>query len=150
MSDDARRSLAAEQRRLLAALAGGPVPPGFDAARLALAGRTLLNKRRRGVERRWPALAATPGFAGRFEAYARLHPLTADDGPTADGAGLCRVLLAAGELSDDARWEWARHRAGRGGVAVVRLAGGWAVAVRVPFGRVVAFHVRDWHRSPDG
>ena len=139
MTDDATRdAVAAEQRALLAALAGGgPVPAGFDADRIALSGRTLLAKRRRNVARRWPALAAVPDFPTRFDAYAAAHPLPATGGPTADGLAF-RAHLGRPGLTDAAITEATADGAARRGVAVGRLPGRcrFVVAVRLPGGGV--------------
>src|SRR5262249_31603445 len=67
------------------------------------------DKRRSGVARRWPALAAEPGFAARFAAFAAARP---PEGSHADG--LAFALAHRALLSDDARRELLRARcAGR-------------------------------------
>ncbi len=162
VTEDDRRAVAAEQAAVLSALTGGPVPPGFDGGRIALAARTLLNKRRRSVERRWPALAAVPGFAERFAEYAAVTPMPVGDAATVDGRRLFDHMRAWGGVGlsrhwwplkrpprshgsvspdpyDAARVELAVDRAARYGVAVTRLAGQrFAIAVRQPWpgGRV--------------
>ena len=142
MSDDARAALAVQQRQLIDALAGGSMPAGFDSVRVALAGRTLVSKRRRAVERRWAALAATPGFAEQFAEYARQCPLPTG-GAVADGTAFYDRLAATGAVTDSARVERAAFDASRRWFVVRRLhdAARWAVAVRLPpFGvRVIRF-----------
>jgi hypothetical protein len=55
-------SLAEDQEDLVAALvAGGPVPPGFDAVLVAAAREALLRKRSGEVAAVWPWLAASLG-----------------------------------------------------------------------------------------
>jgi hypothetical protein len=101
-----RARLAEAQAELVRALvAGGPAPAGFDAARLALAARSLANKRRQETAHAWPALARCLGddFAERFSAFAR-EPLPARGGPLADGRAFAATLPAR-LLDDDARLE---------------------------------------------
>jgi len=51
--EETRDKLAAEQEAVVAALMGeGPVPSGFDPEAVAMAGRSLANKRRRDAEKR--------------------------------------------------------------------------------------------------
>jgi hypothetical protein len=133
VSDSDRQALAAEQRALLAALAGGSVPPGFDVGRVALAGRTLLNKRRRAVERAWPALAAVPAFVDHFAAYAAAVPLPRGGG-RADGRRCFLHMRAGGFVTDDARVEQVVDLAMSHWAAAARLGRRrFVVAVRCPW-----------------
>ncbi len=102
-----RARLAAAQAELVRALvADGPAPAGFDAARLALAARSLANKRRQEAAHAWPALARCLGddFAERFSAFARATALPARGGPLADGRAFAATLPAR-LLDDEARLE---------------------------------------------
>ncbi|WP_232425344.1 hypothetical protein [Pseudofrankia inefficax] len=126
----ARERLAAGQAALLAALVdGGPDPAGFDQGALDATRRALLDKRRGDVARRWPALAAEPGFAGSFRAWAAGRPT---EGSYADG--LAFGLAHGADLSTDARRELLRARAQRRRFAVLvdRGDGRTLVALRAP------------------
>src|SRR5215211_4919183 len=73
--DANRQGLHELQARLVRALTGqGEAPEGFDAGRLAVAARSLVNKRLRESARAWPALGRCLGgrYAERFRAYARV------------------------------------------------------------------------------
>lgn len=112
----ARERLAREQAALVRALgAGAPVPSGFDASRVHAAAQALLDKRRRGVERAWSALATALGdtLRARFEPWARAHPLSTEPDPLVDGRRFAEALRAEGRLPAsmseplldfDARW----------------------------------------------
>lgn len=105
---DPRAELAARQAELVAALAGsGPVPEGFDAARLEAAAAALVSKRRQALARAWPVLARSLGaeFETEFAQFAAATPLPRDGSPFADGWAFARRLLAAGRLADEARLE---------------------------------------------
>jgi len=149
----ARERLAQAQRELVRALGvGGPVPEGFDAERVHEAARSLMNKRRRGVERSWPRLAAALGedFRSRFEAWARTHPLGVEASTLADGRRFAQALLDAGDFPDAAREELftfdVRFRLGEDsllprsgpGLKAARLGtpSRLVVALRLPGGRV--------------
>lgn len=108
--DAARARLNDRQAALLGALvAAGPPVPGADEAQVAATRHALMDKRRAGVARAWPALAATPGFATRFAAFAAARP---PGGSWADGFAFARAIRS--ELADDARRELLRARcAGR-------------------------------------
>jgi hypothetical protein len=70
-------SLAQRQAELVRCLvAGGPVPEGFDPARLEVARKALLRKRSGEVARAWPELAASYGDKWRevFTAWADGKP----------------------------------------------------------------------------
>lgn len=72
-----RERLAAQQAGLLRALlAGGPPPPGFDSARLAVETGVLRAKRRGIVARLRPDVAAALGetFGPLFDEYAAENP----------------------------------------------------------------------------
>ncbi len=104
----ARERLARAQRELVEALGvGAPVPAGFDVERVHEAARSLLNKRRRGVERSWPALVAALGdtFRPRFEAWARGHPLGVEASAFGDGRRFAQGLLDEGAFPEAAREE---------------------------------------------
>ena len=99
----AREELARVQAELLRALGeGGVVPEGFDAERVRATADALVSKRRRQVERAWPALVAALGerFGRDFEAWAREHPLRdAEPHPRAEGRRFLEALRGAGRLS---------------------------------------------------
>jgi len=90
--------LAARQAALVAALvAGGPLPPGFDARRVDAAAAALLRKRAGEVADAWPLLATAlgPEWKPRFAAWARGRPRA---GSFADGFAFARALREAGAL----------------------------------------------------
>ena len=98
--------LADQQAALLAALAGaGPVPDGFDAARVRAAAEALAFKRARAVANAWPSLRAMLGddFRETFAAYAAAASLPAHGGALADGRRFVRFIARQLRLSDDAR-----------------------------------------------
>ncbi|MFP2933812.1 hypothetical protein ACLESO_53515 [Pyxidicoccus sp. 3LG] len=98
---NARERLARAQEELARALGtGAPVPAGFDAERVRAAGRALMDKRRRLVERAWPSLALALGadFTSRFESWATHHPMTVEPSPLADGRRFAESLRVAGRL----------------------------------------------------
>jgi len=124
--DPARTDLAARQAALVDALvAGGPVPAGFDAVRLAVTRRALVRKRAGAAAAQWPLLAASlgPDWPAVFAAsVAGRPPTTAFD----DGWELARALHGRGELGDGAAVELAERevmlrRTGAGGHARRRL-----------------------------
>jgi hypothetical protein len=105
VSVDDRSKLAAEQAALVESLAGrSPAPTGFNAEHVATAAASLLAKRRRGVEKTWPGLAASLGdrFHAVFAEYASACPLPAD-GSHADGRHFARCLRRRDLLDDDGR-----------------------------------------------
>lgn len=150
----AREELARAQAELLRALGeGGPVPEGFDAARLRATADALVAKRRRLVERAWPGLVALLGerFAGDFEAWAREHPLRdVEPHPGVEARRFAEALRATGRLPPQAEGEIAdfdlRWRLTREGGLAARRGLGWALVregpsrrvlrVRLPGGRV--------------
>jgi len=90
--------LAARQAALVAALvAGGPLPPGFDADDVAVARRALLRKRAGLVRYHWPRLAAALGdrWLAVFGEWADGRTPV---GALRDGWDLARHLAAAGRL----------------------------------------------------
>jgi hypothetical protein len=108
MTLTAREQLAKAQAELVRALvAHGPVPAGFDEARVRVAARSLVNKRRQALARAWPKLVEVVGetFAARFTSYAEAQPLPGCANPLADGRAFLRWLDAQAPLSDDARLE---------------------------------------------
>ena len=153
MPADARATLAASQGRLVAALGGKAVPPaGFDAARVELTGRTLLAKRRKGVARTWPALAASLGdrFAQRFSAYATDAP-PHPGGPAADGNSFARWLDLTRQLPAAAVAEFmlaTLWRGRRAGIALRRVDGRLLAGVRLPLLGVRLLSLPPWRR-PD-
>jgi hypothetical protein len=109
----------ADQAALLRALIRGDAfPDGFAPDKAAAASRSLWRKRMRAVQAAWPALAlGEPGFAERFEAYARSVAPPATGHGFTDGLAFARTLARA-ELTADARVELLLARAvvaGRGG-----------------------------------
>jgi hypothetical protein len=104
-------TLAERQAALVAALvAGGPVPAGFDPARLAATRRALLRKRAGEAARAWPLLAASLGadWTRRFAAYADGREPA---GALRDGWDLARTLRGQGELAGGAVAELAEREA---------------------------------------
>ncbi|GAA2082974.1 hypothetical protein GCM10009801_43130 [Streptomyces albiaxialis] len=116
--DAARERLARAQGELLSALvADGPVPPGFDAERLAVQARALRAKRADVVAKVAPEL---PGILGEeeyrtaFLAYAEGRPMRGNY--RRDALDFAQHLLAA-DRPDDAKQRkrlhaWWRERAG--------------------------------------
>ena len=82
----AREALAARERELLAALRGGPIPEGFDAAAVQRSATSLSNKRLREAARAMPAHAKWLGeaWATLFATFASLRSAPAEGGPLAD------------------------------------------------------------------
>ncbi|MCT9931645.1 hypothetical protein N5079_15635 [Planotetraspora sp. A-T 1434] len=98
----ARESLAAAQADLLAALvAGGPIPEGFDVARVRIQAHSLMAKRRGSVARVLPGLVRALGgtFAKEFAAYAEGRPKPAG-GSRADARAFLDWLGSEGRLPD--------------------------------------------------
>jgi len=134
--DEARARLAVGQAELIAALvAGGRDPAAFDQGALDATRQALLGKRRAGVTRRWPALAAEPGFAELFDVWAAAR---SPAGSFHDGLAFARAHPAV--VSTDTRAELLYDRAAgrRLTIIVDRAAGGDAdrggmlVALRAP------------------
>jgi hypothetical protein len=103
-----RQRLAAGQAALVRALVGGgPVPAGFDPARVGATSDALARKRAREVARAWPVLAAELGddFTRRFLADAAGRPPPASGGALADGLAFARALARHGRLPGEARVE---------------------------------------------
>jgi hypothetical protein len=132
----------------------GEPPDGFDAARLAMAACSLINKRLRESARAWPALARCLGerYAERFRESARVTPPPAEGGPLADGRAFLQTIPIT-ELDEEARREgllvdlhWRTTRGGlkrRRGCVVkwARLGGRLVVGVRLPGGGVRLFRL---------
>ena len=113
--------LAARQAALVATLvAGGPVPSGFDAERLAVARRALVRKRAGAAAARWPLLVASlgPDWPAVFAASVAGRPPA---GALDDGWDLARALYRRGELGTAAAMELAERE-----VALRRTPGGHA------------------------
>ena len=131
MPADDRAKLAEQQAALVDALAGrSAAPDGFDAQHIATAAASLLAKRRHGVEKTWPGLAASLG--DRFQTvlvdYARRHPIPAD-GPAADGRLFAHYLRQLGLLSDAGRLQLLLTDMGRWPIAVAYLPSRGALAI---------------------
>jgi hypothetical protein len=99
----ARSVLAARQQELIAALvADGPVPDGFDPARVAAVRLGLARKRLGGVGQHFPALAAAvradPALWRSYVAWHLSHPPRPQAGYFADGAALVDYLDQGGLL----------------------------------------------------
>jgi hypothetical protein len=95
--------LAQQQAALVAALTGqGPLPAGFDAARVRAAADALAFKRARAVAQAWPSVRAMLGadFRASFAAYATTAPLPQHGGPLADGRCFVRYVGARVPLTD--------------------------------------------------
>jgi hypothetical protein len=86
----ARERLGRMQEELVAGLASGTVPAGFDPERIDVQAGALLAKRRELVARRLPELAETAGFRARFDTYARANP-TPPGGSGVDAEGFARA-----------------------------------------------------------
>ncbi|MBC6463359.1 hypothetical protein HKK72_36815 [Actinomadura sp. HBU206391] len=139
--------MAAAQERLVRALvAGDEPPPGFDAARVAVAARALLNKRAGEVARSWPRMAAA--YGGRWApVFADWAAGTPSRGSWLDGWEFARSRrahlppAAVAELAGcEAHWSYRpdgppRRRR----VAIGRLPGGVIVQV---FGRAAVVRPR--------
>jgi hypothetical protein len=103
--------LAERQAALVAALvAGGPLPPGFDPARLAATSRALLRKRATEAARHWPLLAASfgPDWPRVFAAHRDGHEPV---GPFRDGWDVAVALRLRGVLPTPAAAELAEREA---------------------------------------
>ncbi|RZS43624.1 hypothetical protein EV193_102605 [Herbihabitans rhizosphaerae] len=97
-----REELAEQQAALLRALlAGGEVPPGFDAERLRVEADALLAKRRRVVAMLRPDLPEALGARYRelFDTYGRAHPRHVGTGMRADANAFADWLRERGEIS---------------------------------------------------
>jgi hypothetical protein len=151
---DAQARLAERQEELLRALTGqGPLPAGFDPARVEATSTSLVRKRLRAVAEVWPRLAAALGehFADRFLDFARRTTLPCSGGALADGRAFARELAVRGQLPDDGRLEALgfdlRYRVGATGLVRRRGFGicsarwryrrGRLLGVRLPWGREV-------------
>jgi hypothetical protein len=84
---------------IVALVAGGELPAGFDNARVSAARRALLRKRAGEVATVWPLLAASFGadWPERFVTWAQARPPM---GSLRDGWDFARALAGAGELSE--------------------------------------------------
>ncbi|GDY32952.1 hypothetical protein [Gandjariella thermophila] len=116
MTERAHADLAARQQALLTALlAGGPVPAGFDPARLRAQADALRAKRRRVVAALRPDLPHLLGeeFPARFDEYARANPRRTGTGAADDAAAFAAWLAARGLLAarHARRRRWWRRRA---------------------------------------
>ncbi|MYS22377.1 hypothetical protein GA0115240_140658, partial [Streptomyces sp. DvalAA-14] len=96
-----RAALAAAQAALLAALVGaGEIPPGFDADRIRVQSRALLEKRARAARAHhpWLGLALGDTYLQAFAAFARTCPQLAGSHAHDDAAAFERHLAAGGLL----------------------------------------------------
>jgi hypothetical protein len=147
MSSPARAELAATQAALARALLeDGPVPPGFDAARVKLLAGTLSHKRARSAGQAWPSLQRLLGahFFPRFSEVVAPLPLAKEHGPLLDGMRLAAKLEAEQRLDSATAAALAsvrlRYTLGaqsletRNGVTFARASAtdGLALAVRLP------------------
>ena len=108
-SPDLAAGLAARQAELVAALvAGGPVPSGFDPARLGVVRRALLRKRAGEAAAVWPLVAVSLGPAW-LEAFTASVAGRAPAGALRDGWDLAGELHRRGELGDAATVELAER-----------------------------------------
>jgi hypothetical protein len=131
--------LAARQAELVAALvAGGPLPPGFAADRVAAARAALVRKRAGEVARAWPMLRAGLGdrWPETFAGWATGRPT---QGSLRDGWDLARHLvataglprLAAEELAArEARWRYDGRSAPHPRPRPVAAVRGWLASHR--------------------
>ncbi|HUR73982.1 MAG TPA: hypothetical protein VMZ00_06885 [Sporichthya sp.] len=109
-----RQELAvAQQALVLALVAGGPVPDGFDADRVREQTRALLLKRRRGIERVAPEVVAKlgAGFAARFAEWAAANPPRTDSCTRTDAAAFAAWALPV--RTSRRRWTRARRAGAR-------------------------------------
>ncbi|MFI9011820.1 hypothetical protein ACIGNX_31740 [Actinosynnema sp. NPDC053489] len=112
MTGPQRERLAAAQAELLRALlADGDVPEGFDADRVRVERRALLNKRRGIVAAIRPDVAAELGerFRPLFEAYARAHPREVGTRFRDDAARFAGWAVERGELEAPKKKRWWRR-----------------------------------------
>jgi len=72
---------------MLALVADGPIPAGFDAVQVRTTARSLAAKRLHAVQQCWPELTAALGdsFVAHFGDYAKRRGIPRDGGPLADG-----------------------------------------------------------------
>ncbi|MEN9797782.1 MAG: hypothetical protein RL653_1478 [Pseudomonadota bacterium] len=146
MGPASRRELAEAQAALARALLeGGPVPPGFDEARIRAVAESLAHKRLHAAARAWPQLSAALGtaWAARFAEHCAPRPLAVHHGPLCDGWWLAEALEAEGTLGDRPAVELLsvrlRFRRGDGGASPL---GGWTWAhARTPRGTWWALRV---------
>lgn len=100
MTDPRERLAAAQAELLRALLADGPVPPGFDAERIAVERRALLAKRRGVTAMLGPEVANELGdrFRPLFDAYATTHPRMVGTRAREDAANFAEWAREHGEL----------------------------------------------------
>lgn len=110
-----RDRLASRQAELARALlADGPVPAGFDPARVRVEARALHAKRRKVAARLRPDLAEALGerFAPLFDEWATGRPRRAGVSFRADLEQFARWLADAGHVRAPARRRWRFRRDG--------------------------------------
>jgi hypothetical protein len=147
MVSPARAELAATQLALAKALLEeGPVPPGFDAERVAVLRATLSHKRARSASQAWPSLQRLLGVHchAQFTEAVAASPLAHDHGPLLDGMRLAEKVEKEGRLDAPTAAALAsvRLRYRREGEVLVARTGvtlsrarasqGLAIAVRLP------------------
>ena len=111
-----RERLARQQAELLRVLlAGGPVPAGFDADKLATEARSLRAKRRRVIALLRPDVADYLGerFTPLFHRWAADHPRAVGTRARHDAEDFVAWLLETGELPRPRRGWFRRSRSGR-------------------------------------
>lgn len=109
MTDQARQRLAAAQSELVRALlAGGPVPSGFDPARVAAEVTALRAKRRRITQQLRPDLADTLGdrFTELFDTWAVDNPRRVGISARVDADEFAHWLAVQRLLTARRRWSW--------------------------------------------
>ncbi|NMN93596.1 hypothetical protein [Antrihabitans stalactiti] len=108
-----REELAAQQADLLrAVLAGGEVPPGFDADKVAIEAKALLSKRRRVIAQLRPDVREAMGdrYNALFDEYAAAFPRITGQRWRDDAAAFAGWLAARGELKRARRFTLRRAR----------------------------------------
>ncbi len=130
-TEGARRRLALAQTALLSALvAGTPVPPGFDPARMKAQKAALAAKRANVVARIAPELPRILGDGYRPAFLRHAHRTPMDGGYRHDALAFARDVLGRAELTRRQRGElaqWLYERSGpapRRGGRIVRLLAG--------------------------
>ena len=150
MSADISNGLGRQQAALLAALlSDGPLPAGFDAARIQAAARGLEAKRKHAVTNAWPILSDALGdrYSRLFDAYTASNTLPTQGNAQLDGYLFCEWLAGCREFPREAVIERMRFdlhyfvsanrvRIRRGPRMLVARSGGeskWVVALRLPW-----------------
>lgn len=112
IAPDVRGSLAKRQAAVVRALTGGgALPQEFDPVQVQTASKSLARKRKRGIQKAWPALSKE--IAQYFVEYAAQMP-PADARYDADATRFGMWLASMGRLPSSARKELAARRMARG------------------------------------